>query len=215
MSLSLILVTFLYFTLTLLFADAATARFPRTENLAGFLGLFMGAANGAALLISLLVANRLFARFGLLAMLLVLAGVYLAGYAALTVQATFGAVVAFRFVQMMWFSGVWTTGWQALFNIVPAERRARTRSFMDAGPLQAGIVVAGVLLILADQVLAPEHLYAVGALVSTLALWSMWRARRAYAGALVHALRSGNPDVFRSRRSRSGGSEKTPTPTPP
>lgn len=28
-------VTFVYFTLTLLFAEAATARFPRTENLAG------------------------------------------------------------------------------------------------------------------------------------------------------------------------------------
>jgi HEAT repeat protein len=205
MSLSLMLVTFLFFTLTLLFAEAATARFPRTENLAGFLGLFMGATNGAALLISLLVANRLFARFGVPAMLLVLAGVYLAGYAALTLQATFGSVVAIRFVQIMWFSGVWTTGWQALFNVVPAERRARTRSFMDAGPLQAGIVLAGVLLIVADQILAPEHLYVAGALVSSLALWSIWRARRAYGGALVQALRSGNPDVFRSEEEPFGG----------
>ena len=205
MSLSLILLTALYFTVALLFAEAATARFPRTEDLAGFLGLFMGATNGAALLVSLVVAPRLFARFGLPAMVVALAGIYLAGYGALTLVSTFGALVAFRFVQMVWFNGVWATAWQALFNVVPAERRARTRSFMDAGPLQAGIMFSGILLILADRVLARSHLYAVGAVAALVALWSMWRARRAYADALMEALRSGNPDVFRSEEEPFGG----------
>jgi HEAT repeat protein len=205
MSLSLILFAALYFILALLFAEAATARFPRTDDLAGFLGLFMAATNGAALAVSLLVANRLFARFGLPAMVLALAAVYLAGYAALMVGATFGALVAFRFLQMVWVNGVWTTGWQALFNVVPAERRARIRSFMDAGPLQAGIVLSGVLMILADRMLAPEHVYAVGAVAASLALWSMWQVRRAYGGALVQALRWGNPDVFRSEDEPFGG----------
>lgn len=205
MSVSLVLFAVLYFTLALLFAEAATARFPRTDDLAGFLGLFMSATNGAALLVSLLVANRLFARFGLPTMVLALAVVYLVGFGVLAVATSFGVLLAFRLVQMVWVNGVWATGWQALFNVVPEERRARTRTFMDGGPLQVGIVLAGGLLILADRVLAPSHLSIVGAVAALLAMWSMWRARRAYGGALVEALRSGNPDVFRADEEPFGG----------
>jgi HEAT repeat protein len=205
MSVSLVLFAVLYFTLALLFAEAATARYPRADDLAGFLGLFMGASNGAALLVSLLLANRLFARFGLPTMVLALAAIYVAGFGTLAAATSFGALLAFRFVQMVWVNGVWATGWQALFNVVPAERRARTRTFMDGGPLQMGIVLAGGLLILADRVLAPAHLAVVGAAAGALALVAMWRARRAYAGALVEALRAGNPDVFRPDEEPFGG----------
>jgi len=205
MSFSLVLFAVLYFTLALLFARAATARFPRTDELAGFLGLFMGVSNGAALLVSLLLANRLFARFGMPAMVMALAVIYLVGYGVLAVGATFAALVAFRFVQMVWVNGVWATGWQALFNVVPEERRPRTRSFMDGGPLQAGVVLSGGLLILADRVLQPQHLYVVGAVAAALGAWSMWRARRAYGGALVEALRTGNPDVFHTDQEPFGG----------
>jgi HEAT repeat protein len=205
MSVSLVLFAVLYFTLVLLFAEGATARYPRADELAGFLGLFMGASNGAALLVSLLLANRLFARFGLPTMVMALAVIYVAGFAALSVTSAFGALLAFRFVQMVWVNGVWATGWQALFNVVPAERRARTRTFMDAGPLQLGIVLAGALLILADVALAPAQLTVVGAVAGILALIAMWRARRAYSGALVEALRAGNPDVFRPDEEPFGG----------
>jgi HEAT repeat protein len=205
MSLGLILFAVLYFTLSLLFARAATARFPQTDQLAGFLGLFMAASNGAALLVSILLANRLFAAFGVLSMVLMLAVIYLAGYAALIASASFVILISFRFVQMVWVNGVWATGWQALFNVVPSERRARTRVFMDGGPLQAGIVLSGLLLILADRVLEPRHLYLVGALAAVLAVLAMWRAKRAYATALVEALRAGNPDVFRLEEEPFGG----------
>lgn len=205
MSVSLVLFAVLYFTLALLFAEGATARYARADDLAGFLGLFMGASNGAALLVSLFLANRLFARFGLPTMVIVLAAIYVVGFAALTVTSAFGALLVFRFVQMVWVNGVWATGWQALFNVVPAERRARTRTFMDAGPLQVGIVLAGGLLILADVVLAPAQLTLVGAVAGVLGLLAMWRARRAYAGALVEALRAGNPDVFRPDEEPFGG----------
>src|SRR5918996_85021 len=205
MSVSLILFAVLYFTVTLLFAEAATARYPRADQLAGFLGLFLGVANGAALLVSLLLANRLFARFGLPTMVMGLAAIYVAGFVVLTVTSSFGALLAFRFAQMVWVNGVWAIGWQALFNVVPAERRARTRTFMDAGPLQAGIVLAGALLLLADRVLGATQLAVVGAAAGALALAAMWRARRAYGAALVEALRTGNPDVFRPDEEPFGG----------
>ncbi|MGH2677460.1 MAG: HEAT repeat domain-containing protein, partial [Actinomycetota bacterium] len=205
MSVSLVLFAILYFTLALLFAEAATARFPRTDDLAGFLGLFMGLSSGAALLVSLLLANRLFARFGVPAMVLALTVIYLAGFGILAFASTFGALISFRFVQMVWVNGVWATGWQALFNVVPEERRARTRLFMDGGPLQAGIVLSGLLLILAEKVLTSSQLYLVGAVAAAVATWSTWQARRAYSGALIEALRTGNPDVFHPDEVPFGG----------
>lgn len=208
MSVSLILFALLYFTLALRFAETATTRFPRTEDLAGFLGLFMGLSNGAALLVSLVVANRLFARFGVPAMVLALAVIYLVGFTVLAVTSGFAALVAFRFIQMVWVNGVWATGWQALFNVVPADSRARVRSFMDGGPLQAGIVLSGLLLILAERVLGPRELHIAGVAAAILAVWAMWRARAAYSGALVEALRVGNPDVFRSEEEPFGGMQR-------
>jgi HEAT repeat protein len=205
MSVSLMLFALLYFTLALLFAEAATARFPRADDLAGFLGVFQGAVSGAALLVSLLLANRLFARFGLPTAVLALTVIYTIGFGLIAVWPGFAALLVFRFVQMVWVNGVWATGWQALFNVVPAERRARTRTFMDGGPLQAGIVLAGALLLLADRVLAPEQLAVVGAIGGVLAMGAMWRARRTYGGALVEALRTGNPDVFRAEEEPFGG----------
>jgi CRP/FNR family transcriptional regulator, cyclic AMP receptor protein len=197
MAVSLALFAVLYFTLALVFAEAATARYPRAEELAGFLGLFMGLSNAAALAVSLLVANRLFARFGVPSMVGVLPFIYLAGFAVLAIRDPFPGLVGFRFLQMVWVNGIWATGWQALFNVVPSEDRAAVRAFMDGGPLQAGILVSGVLLLLAQGVLSATELYIAGAVAAVVAVAATWRARRGYRLAVRDSLRVGNPDVFR------------------
>jgi HEAT repeat protein len=211
MAVSLTLLALLYFSLGFVFARAATSRFPEADRLAGFLGLFMGVANGAALLVSLLVANRLFARAGTVTMVAVLPVIYLAGFGVLAVTSSFAPVVAFRFVQMTWVNGVWAPGWQALFNVVPPERRDRVRTFMDAVPLQMGIVASGALLVLADRVLSPGDVALAGVAVAAVATAAAWRARRAYAGAVVDALRVGNPEVFFADEEPFGGFRRDAT----
>jgi HEAT repeat protein len=196
MSASMSLFAVMYFVFSFLFAQAITAHFPRTDDLAGFLGLFMGSSNVAALVISLILANRLFASFGLASMVLIMPVIYLVGFVALAAGAGFWALVGIRFGQMVWMSGIWATGWQALFNVVPTERRARVRAIMDGGPRQVGVVAAGCLLIVADRFAGDRFLQVVGAVIAAAAVLTMWRARRAYAGALVEALHAGNPDVF-------------------
>ncbi|HJV04307.1 MAG TPA: HEAT repeat domain-containing protein [Actinomycetota bacterium] len=198
MAVSLTLFAVLYFSLALVFAESATARYPRAADLAGFLGLFMGLSNAAALAISLLVANRLFARFGVASMVGALPLIYLVGFAAMAVTDPFPGLVGFRFVQMVWVNGIWATGWQALFNVVPSEDRAAVRAFMDGGPLQAGVLLSGVLLLLAQGVLSARGLYVAGAVAAAAAAATMWRARRGYRMAVREALRAGNPDVFRT-----------------
>jgi HEAT repeat protein len=205
MAACLVLFALLYFSLALLFARAATARFPEADRLAGFLGLFMGASSGAGLLVSLVFANRLFARFGVATGVLILPLVYLAGFGVLVVQPAFAVLVVFRFVQMTWVNGVWATGWQALFNVVLPELRDRVRTFMDAIPLQVGMMASGVLLILAERVLRPRDVAFIGVGAAGLATLAMWRARRAYTGALVDALRAGNPEVFVAEEEPFGG----------
>jgi len=205
MAASLTLFALLYFVLTLVFAEAATARFPTADRLAGFLGLFMGVSNGIGFLTALFVANRLFARFGLVTMVLTLPLIYLAGFGVVGFTATFLPVVAFRLVQVVWVNGVWASAWQGLFNVVPPERRHRVRTFMDGVPLQSGIVTAGILLILAERVLAPSQIALVGVGAAALATLAMWRARAAYGGAMVEALRAGNPEVFLAEEEPFGG----------
>ena len=205
MAVALGLFALLYFVLTLVFAEVATARFPTADRLAGFLGLFMGVSSGIGFLTALFVANRLFARFGLVTMVLTLPVVYLVGFAVVSFSATLLAVAVFRLLQVVWVNGVWASAWQGLFNVVPAERRHRVRSFMDGVPLQLGIVAAGLLLILAEHVLAPSQVALVGVGSAALATVAMWRARAAYGGAVVEALRVGNPEVFTSEEEPFGG----------
>jgi HEAT repeat protein len=205
MAVSLALFALLYFSLVFLFAQAATERYPDAARLAGFLGLFMGLSSSAALLASLLLAGQLFSRFGVAAMIVVLPVIYLAGFAVLGVAQVFAAVVVVRFVQMLWVNGVWAPGWQALFNVVPPERREQVRTFMDGVPLQAGVVGSGVVLVLAQRALPPRAVAVIGLVAAAGAVGAMWRAHRAYGGAVVDALRSGNPEVFVAEEEPFGG----------
>jgi HEAT repeat protein/ATP/ADP translocase len=205
MALSLALFAVLYFSLALLFARAATARFPDADRLAGFLGVFMGATYATALLVSLFASNRLSAWLGVATTVLILPLVYLAGFPVLSVSLAFAPLVIFRFFQMVAMNGVWAGSWQALYNVVPPERRDGTRAFVDGVALQAGVVSAGIILILADRVLRPRAVALIALGVAGLATVAAFRLRGAYAGAVVEALRAGNPDVFPAEEEPFGG----------
>jgi HEAT repeat protein len=105
----------------------------------------------------------------------------------------------------VWVNGVWTSGWQALYGVVPPERRDGVRVFMEGVPWQAGVVLSGAVLLLADRLLGPSYVFVVGGVAGVLATYTAWRARRAYAGALVDALNAGWPDVFVAEEEPFGG----------
>jgi HEAT repeat protein/predicted MFS family arabinose efflux permease len=196
MSVTIVLLNLLYFCLALPFAKAATERFDDPDRLAGFLGFFTGAANGLALLLSLALANRLFARLGVPTVILTYPAIFAIGFAAVAVSPGFAPIVTFRFVQWVWMYGVWTTGWQALRGVIPSEWREQVRAFLDGGPMQLGVVLAGVLLLATQDTLSTRHFFLVAAGLAAAAVWASWLVRRSYAGALVDALRAGWPEVF-------------------
>lgn len=196
LAVSLVLFSVLFFSLALPFTRAARAAMPDERELAAFLGIFNATTTAAAFLASLFLAQRFYARFGVVNAILVFTLIYLAGFATLVLTGSFLAIVAIRWVQMAWLAGMADAAYQALFNPAPAERRDQMRAFMEGVPGQAGIALAGVLLITGDRALDPRAVALGGAIAAAATTAVMWRARGAYRDALVAALRSGRPEPF-------------------
>lgn len=186
----------LYFLVTFLFASAATEAFPDTAELAGFLGVFMGIANLTALVTSMFVANRISAWLGATASVLLMAAIYLAGFATIALVPAFLAIAIFRFIQLVGFQGIFTPGFQALYNLESASVRDRIRAFIDGAPLQLGVALTGGVLLLADEFLRQSHLTFIGLAFGIVTGGAAWMIKRSYPTAVLQALMSGNPDVF-------------------
>jgi HEAT repeat protein len=200
-----ILFSILYFSIALPFSKAATAQFSNEDTLAAFLGAFNALSTAGAFLASLFLANRLFARFGIMPMIMLLPVIYLVGFGTLAIYGVFVAIVAFRFIKMLWLSGIADPAWQTLFNPVPAERRDQVRAFINGVPSQAGTFIAGAILLVGEQSFSPQQLYLVGFVTAIATCYFIWRASGAYKLALVDALRAGRPTLFTAEEEPFGG----------
>ena len=204
LSLASVLFSVLYFALALPFTREIRATFADGDALAAFLGLFNGVTTAAALGASLFLANRIYARVGVVNAIVAFTGIYLVGFAVLAAVPGLATVIAFRFVQLVWLTGIADTAYQALFNPVPPERRDQTRAFMEGVPGQAGIALAGILLLAGDRALEPQQISLIGLGVALVALVLVLRTRGAYRRALADALRAGRPQPFLVERDPLG-----------
>jgi HEAT repeat protein len=204
-SISTIFFSMLYFSISLPFSRAATGQYINEDSLASFLGLFNGLSTAAAFLVSLLLANKLFARIGIMACILAFPIIYLIGFGALVLAPIFIVVVAFRFVQMLWLSGIADPAWQTMFNVVPPEKRDQVRAFISGVPEQAGTFIAGGILIIGEQTLTPQQLYLIGLFAAACCTYIIYQARQGYNNALIEALRAGRPNLFYSEEQPFGG----------
>jgi HEAT repeat protein len=197
MTAAAVLFSVLYYSLYLPYAAAATQRYPNADALAGFFGVFWAAVTGAAFLVSIFGANRLFARVGVAAIVVVLPVLYAGAFATVLIVSGFVAIVGVRFVTVLWLQGVASPGWETLINVVPESRRDQTRAFINGGPTQAGTAIAGLVALVGRDVLSPRQFAAVGLVAALLTAAVAIAIRRAYAGALLDALRAGRPQLFR------------------
>jgi HEAT repeat protein/MFS family permease len=205
---SAVLFSVLSTAINLPFNRAATVQFPDEDTLAGFLGAFQGATTGLALLVSLFVTNRLFARLGIMTARMGLPIIYLVGFAILAAREAFWGVVIFNFFVTVWSMGISRAAYQSVFNVVPAQQREQTRFFMGALPDQIGIIVAGLVSAIGQQVMIPQVLYLTGLVCAAAGLYVLWKQKRAYTGALVSALHAGRPQVFFSEEEPFGGYQR-------
>ena len=210
-----ILFAILFFSVSYPFLTQMTAAFPAEADLATALGLLSAATTAVSFVVAVFFANRLFARFGIATVALILPVVYLAGFGIWLVRFSFATAVGFRFAQQVTQRGVSNAAWSAFYNVVPGDRRAQVLAFMDGVPGQIGIALAGLLLLAAGDLLSQTATFVLGAVAAVAVAWIVIRIRRAYADSLLRTLRDGlgeqllegGPGSRRLRpRSEGGGS---------
>jgi HEAT repeat protein len=207
MAIAAVFLAILYFSIVFPFSVAAASEFPDEDALAGFLGVFQGISSAVSILASLFLANRLYARFGLMATILVYPIIYLVGFSILSINASFALLVAFRLIQIVWSYGIADGANQAMYNVAPQEKLEQTRTFVRGVANQFGVSLAGVLLLVGQQVLdfEAQHYFFIGAITAAITTALVWRAKNAYGPAVVAALRAGQSHLFFSEEEPFGG----------
>lgn len=193
MTLASVLFSVLFYSLYLPWAAAAADRYPSADDLAAFIGAFSAATTAAAFLLSTLVTNRIFARFGIATAVLVLPLLYVGSFGALLVSSAFVTLVAVRAATGIWLQGVASPGWETLTNVVPDARRDQVRAFLNGGPAQAGTAIAGLIALAGADAVSPRQLTIIGLVTAAATVFVTWRIKRSYASALVDALQAGRP----------------------
>lgn len=196
MAVAAALFSVLFYSLFLPFATAATERFSDAEELAGFLGLVGAVVAGTAFLVSLMFTNRLFARFGVPAMILVLPVLYAGAFSILLLSSGLLTLVAMRVGTGVWVQGVASPAWETLINVVPDDRRDQTRAFLNGGPAQVGTAIAGMVALVGQDVLSAGVFALIGLVASGLTIAAALAIRASYGDALLQALLAGRPQVF-------------------
>lgn len=194
----------LFFLVAFPFSEVVAASFQTESEMAGYLGLFAAAATAVTFLVSLFGANRLFARFGVVAALLIVPAVYLAGLGLWLLSFGLAAATLVRGTQWVAVNALGGTAWNSLFSVLPSRRRSQAMAFISGVPSQVGIMASGALLLVGSALPARWRI-GIGLATAIWAVVLVWRMRRAYSEALVHAVRQGTVEIFAAPVQGVGG----------
>ena len=161
--------------------------------LATFVGLVQAGVTAISFVVSIVFANRIFARFGVVAAALILPVVYVFGFGTWLITFTLATAVAVSFSQQVVQRSISNAAWSALYTVVPSERRPQVLAFMDGVPGQLGVSLSGVLLLAAGTIAAASltPVFVLGLATALLCTWVVVLVRRRYGAALVQTLRAG------------------------
>jgi HEAT repeat protein len=211
-AISSILYSVLFFTVDFPFSAIVSDRYAGdAAGLAGFKGLFTSIITLTTFLVSLLLANRLYTRLGIVNSILIMPITYVVGFIVFFISFTFGGAIIARFSQLVVLGGIMGTAWNALFNVAPPERRGQILAFNNGVPAQVGVVVSGLLIILSNTMLADTRVVLIlGAIVALATVFLTIRMKPAYGEALLSALRAGRTEVFSNEEDAFSGYQSDP-----
>jgi HEAT repeat protein len=181
----------LQFSVTFPFFQAMDRAFPQEADLATAIGLLSAAVTAGSFVVSLLIAPRLYRRFGVATAALALPLVYIAGFTLWLAQFSVTTAATVRVAQQVTQRGVSNAAWSAFYNVVPGARRAQVLAFMDGVPGQIGITLSGLLLLLASAAQAGPPVFLIGLAAAIVCAGLVIGIRRRYAASLLRTLRSG------------------------
>jgi HEAT repeat protein len=202
---SSILFSVLFFAIAFPFNKVVTASFPDEAGVAGFFGLFNSLTTAVTFLVSLLLANRIYTRLGIINAVFLMPLTYIFCFAVFMGRYDLNGAAIARFAQLVILGGIAGTAWNALFNVVPSQKRGQVLAFNNGVPSQIGVVLSGVLLVVADKAFTDQQIFLMGAFIALVCAVFVWRMRPAYVQALVDALRAGRLEVFSASEAAFGG----------
>jgi len=185
----------LFFLVAFPFSDAVAASFDSEPEVAGFLGYFSSFATAVTFVVSLFVANRLVNRLGVVATMLIVPVVYLAGFATWVIAFDLRTAAAVRGAQWVAVNAFGSAAWGALFNVLPRRHRGTVMAFVSAVPVQVGTSISGLILVAGTE-LSETQRFLTGAVLAATTCVVVWRMRRAYTQALLDAVKGGFVEVF-------------------
>ncbi|MGH8958620.1 MAG: cyclic nucleotide-binding domain-containing protein [Acidimicrobiia bacterium] len=188
-------ISVLFFLVSYPFSAIVADSFSSEAEVAGFLGLFSAAATALTFLVSFLLVNRLFARIGVVATLLIVPVVYAVGFGSWLISFGLLSASIVRALQWVAVNAVGGTAWSSLFNVIPGRRRSQVMAFINGVPTQLGTMASGGLLIVAST-LSPDASIAIGLSLALVTVVLVVRMRPAYTNALATAVKQGMIDVF-------------------
>jgi len=211
-AISSILYSILFFTVDFPFSERLSDFYQNdAAGLAGFKGTFTSITTAVTFLVSLFLANRLYTRLGIVNSVLIMPFTYVFAFLVFFVSFNIWGGMGARFAQLVVLGGLMGTAWNALFNVVPPDRRGQVLAFSNGVPAQIGVVLSGMLIILSNSVLADAKIVLLlGLFVALAAVYVTLKMRPAYGAALLDALRAGRAEVFNTDDDAFAGYQNDP-----
>ncbi|MBI3169562.1 MAG: HEAT repeat domain-containing protein [Chloroflexi bacterium] len=202
---SSVLFSVLFFAVAFPFNKVVTASFSDEAGVAGFFGLFNSITTVSTFLVSLFLASRIYTRLGIINGVFLMPLTYIFSFAVFAGLYNLNGAAIARFSQLVILSGIAGTAWNALFNVVPSQKRGQVLAFNNGVPSQIGVALSGVLLIVAERAFTVQQIFLMGTVLAFVCGAFIWQMRKAYAQALVDALRAGRLEVFSANESSFTG----------
>jgi ATP/ADP translocase/HEAT repeat protein len=187
-----------FFLLDNLFYDRAAAQFPNPDQLASFLGIYLGGLGIITLLINFFVAGPVISRRGLRVSLLILPIGLAISVAFIAALGTLGSALTLIFwitviaklLDMSVGLSIDLSARTILYQPLPAAVRPQVQTVADGIVQPFAIGLTGILLILLNALFTSGTLALAYALLIVVIAWSFvaYRLGREYSPMLVRAL---------------------------
>ncbi len=177
-----------------LYSDLFAAAFPRPEELAMFLALYLALTNLVEIALELWVTPWLIRRFGVPSAQLAHPLLMMASFGALAFRHGLATGVAARVARELVDNAVAQPIRSLVYNALPARLRGRIRAALEGVVMYAGMAAAGVLLLVLEAP-EPRALATLGGVASALYLGAGLVVRREYLRELGAAIRAGRLDL--------------------
>ena len=205
-----VLLAILVFSVTYPFLLAASETFSTEADLATALGVLSAAVTATSFVVSVVLANRVYARFGVTGAALLLPIVYLGGFGLWLVAFSFATAALVRFTQQVTQRGISNSAWSAFYNVVPRERRAQVLAFNDGVPGQIGTILSGLLLLAAGTLLALDQVFWLGVIAAIVCTIVVLGIRRGYRASVLRTPQDRPGRAGPRRRARACGARARP-----